>query len=437
MFGTVRAEILHSWGHSRLRTQCWMHTLRGNGKNKAKLLSESQLPFWRPSAPFPQASRGSMKFQQVTCMWTQPNRRPCIYLGKYWGGFLYPIFIILLYLRLKHIHTNTSIARALWPHTHAQKRELTHTDSLRYTLVTASPQPRISQSWEHLFIPVHSHHLSHTHMDTHGGVSHVVTHLRISDILHKVSPLFSWWGTYALPVLLFLQPWVSLRPSGCRTYTVRRKQREAKISPRALSPWTLQLASFILSNPRPTSHTKHHRYVCWDPGELNAMYNLVYCQFLALSNLSLQEVLRIRCPSLQGFLGGPYKHQSWVNKYSHPKLKERDAGPEYQEGQGIPRHACRTLLCPQLITPRHSLVFCLSPSNHLCPQGSQSPTQIQPASTLTHSSYLQEAELIRSITLPWVCLCHSDLGFSKLCLWNPDNPIATQYADYQEAENLP
>lgn len=78
-----------------------------------------------------------------------------------------------------------------------------------------------------------------------------------------------------------------------------------------------------------------------------------------------------------------------LSKYSLPKLKERDAGPEYQEGKGIPRQACRTLLCPQLITPRHSLVF--------CPQGSQSPTWgigIQPASTLTHSRYLQEAESI-------------------------------------------
>lgn len=104
MFGIGRAEILHSWGHSTQRTHCWMHTLRGNRKNKAKLLSGSQLPFWRTSAPFPQASRGSMKFQQEACMWTRPNPRPCIYLVKHWGSFLYPIFI-LLYLRLKRIPT--------------------------------------------------------------------------------------------------------------------------------------------------------------------------------------------------------------------------------------------------------------------------------------------------------------------------------------------
>lgn len=148
-----------------------------------------------------------------------------------------------------------------------------------------------------------------------GRASHVYA---ISDILHEVSPLFSWRGTHALPVLLSLQPWVSTPVDAGPT--LLEENRDAKISPRALSPWTLQLASFILPNPRATSHPKHCRYICWDTGELNALFNLVYCQFLALSNLTLQEVLRTMCPFLRGISRRPLQAPV-LSKYSLSKLK--------------------------------------------------------------------------------------------------------------------
>lgn len=264
-------------------------------------------------------------------------------------------------------------------------------------------------------------------MHTHGeGSPHVVIRLYISDILHKVLPLFSWWSTYICSPCSTVPSALSLSPSGCWTYTVRRKQREAKISPRALSLWTLQMDSFILSNLCAMSHTKHCRYICWDTGELNALYNLVCCQFLALSNLSLQEVLRTMCPFLQGFLGGPYKHQSWVNIH-FLNLRKGMQALSTRKARGS-QTCLQDPTLPQLITPRHSLVF--------CPQGSQSPTR-DSACKHTHSLQLPAGSWVNgSIPLPRVCVCHCDLGFSKLPLWNPDNPIAAQYVDYQEAENL-
>lgn len=361
----------------------------GRWKEQSKtVLSRSQLPVWRTSAPFPQAS----------CMWTQPNPRLGIYLGKH------PIFI-LLYLRLKRIPTPP----LHMPCDHTLKRPETGAHTYWLTRGYSGHSLTTPQHLTIMRALFHTCALAPSHAHTWGG-RHTFTHFRHSPRSLTLVLLTRYTRSPCSTVPSAL----SFNPSGCWTYTVRRKQREAKISPRALSPWTLQLASFVVSNPRATSHTKHCRYVCWDTGELNALFNLVYCQFPALSNLSLQEVLRTMCPFLRGISRRPLQAPV-LSKYSLSKLKERDAGPEYQEGGGIPRHACRTLLCPRQITPRHSLVF--------YPQGSESPPRDSACKHTSHPSYLQETESIGASLCPEMSLSLRSrlLKPALVELWQPNH----------------
>lgn len=214
---------------------------RDAGKNKAKLCCQGlsfqfeELPRHFPRLPG-EVWNSSKK---LSCMWTQPNPRPCIYLGKH------PIFI-LLYLRLKRIPTPP----LHMPCDHALKRPETGAHTYWLTRGYSGHSLTTPQHLTIMRALFHTCALAPSHAHTWGG-RHTFTHFRHSprSLTLVLVTRYTRSPCSTVPSAL------SFNPSGCWTYTVRRKQREAKISPRALS--TMNTAIGFVPCVKSTSNVSH------------------------------------------------------------------------------------------------------------------------------------------------------------------------------------